>query len=50
MNPEATHEFSVDFTNDLKVWIESLVTQHLPFGCHAWKKYEYESFWKQYIK
>lgn len=26
------------------------LTQHLPFGCHAWKKYEYESFWKQYIK
>jgi len=22
----------------------------LPFGCHAWEKYEYESFWKQYIK
>ena len=22
----------------------------LPFGCHAWKKYEYESFWKNYIK
>lgn len=25
------------------------ITQKLPFGCHAWKKYEYESFWKQYI-
>lgn len=23
---------------------------HLPFGCHAWKKYEYDSFWNQYIK
>jgi hypothetical protein len=22
----------------------------LPFGCHAWKKYEYETFWKDYIK
>ena len=21
----------------------------LPFGCHAWKKYEYESFWHHYI-
>lgn len=21
----------------------------LPFGCHAWKKYQYEEFWKQYI-
>ena len=23
---------------------------HLPFGCHAWKKYQYEEFWKYYIK
>lgn len=22
----------------------------LPMGCHAWKKYEYEEFWKNYIK
>ena len=22
---------------------------HLPFGCHAWEKYEYDTFWKQYI-
>ncbi len=21
----------------------------LPFGCHAWHKYEYETFWKQHI-
>jgi hypothetical protein len=21
----------------------------LPFGCHAWEKNEYESFWKNYI-
>jgi hypothetical protein len=21
----------------------------LPFGCHAWKKYEYDSFWKNFI-
>ncbi|MFC5413073.1 DUF5672 family protein [Larkinella bovis] len=21
----------------------------LPFGCHAWEKYEYESFWGKYI-
>lgn len=25
------------------------VTRQLPFGCHAWRKYEYESFWHQYI-
>ena len=22
----------------------------LPFGCHAWEKYEYEEFWKKHIK
>lgn len=23
--------------------------RQLPFGCHAWEKYEYEIFWKKYI-
>lgn len=23
--------------------------QQLPFGCHAWQKYEYETFWKQFL-
>ena len=22
----------------------------LPFGCHAWERYEYETFWAKYIK
>ena len=26
------------------------ITQKLPFGCHAWKNYQYEKFWKKYIK
>lgn len=26
------------------------VTHHqLPFGCHAWRKYQYEDFWRQFI-
>lgn len=25
------------------------ITKQLPFGCHAWQKYEYETFWKKYI-
>lgn len=25
------------------------MTKHLPFGVHAWKKYEYEEFWKDKI-
>lgn len=24
-------------------------TKQLPFGCHAWQKYEYDSFWKEHI-
>ena len=24
-------------------------TKHLPFGCHAWEKYEYDEFWVEYI-
>ena len=24
-------------------------TGQLPFGCHAWRKYEYEGFWYQFI-
>lgn len=26
------------------------ITKQLPFGCHAWKKYQYEEFWKNWIK
>lgn len=25
------------------------ITKKIPFGCHAWKKYQFEEFWKQYI-
>ena len=24
--------------------------RHLPFGCHGWRRYEYEEFWKDYIR
>lgn len=24
-------------------------TSRLPFGCHAWRKYEYDTFWNDYI-
>ncbi len=27
-----------------------LNNSELPFGCHAWMKYEYETFWTNYIK
>lgn len=29
-------------------WLYSM-NKELPFGCHAWGKYEYESFWKNHI-
>lgn len=25
------------------------ITNRLPFGCHAWRKYEYNSFWNNHI-
>lgn len=25
------------------------INKKLPFGCHAWRKYEYESFWAKHI-
>lgn len=27
-----------------------LIGNHLPFGCHAYEKWDYESFWKKYLK
>lgn len=26
------------------------ITKELPFGCHAWKKYEFDEFWSKLIK
>lgn len=31
-------------------YLYELNNNRMPFGCHAWQKYEYESFWKNYIK
>lgn len=30
-------------------YLFNLNNQILPFGCHAWKKYQYNEFWKGYI-
>lgn len=27
----------------------AMCNNELPFGCHAWRKYEYDSFWKDHI-
>jgi hypothetical protein len=26
-----------------------ILNKHLPFGCHAWRKWEYDNFWKHFI-
>lgn len=31
-------------------YLYKLNNRQLPFGCHAWKKYDYESFWCEIIK
>lgn len=30
-------------------YLYKLNNQELPFGCHAWKKYDYDNFWSKYI-
>lgn len=29
--------------------VETVLGGQLPMGCHAWRKYQYEEFWKQHI-
>jgi hypothetical protein len=31
-------------------WLYEQNGKELPFGCHAWEKYEYETFWVNFIK
>ena len=31
-------------------YLFDLNNEQLPFGCHAWKKYQYAEFWQEYIK
>jgi len=42
---------AVPFSFELSpAYLYELNNNTLPFGCHAWQKYEYETFWKNYIK
>lgn len=44
-------EGAVPFSFELSpAYLYELNGKKLPFGCHAWQKYEYETFWKKYIK
>lgn len=31
-------------------YLFQMMGEQLPFACHAWKRYEYNEFWKKYIK
>lgn len=31
-------------------YLYQVCNKQLPFGCHAFKKYEYDSFWKQFVE
>lgn len=43
-------EEAVPFSFELSpAYLYALNGNQLPFGCHAWHKYEYETFWKNYI-
>lgn len=42
---------AVPFSFELSpAYLFKLNGNKLPFGCHAWHRYEYETFWKDYIK
>lgn len=45
-SPEEAIAFSFELSPS---YLYKLNGNYLPFGCHAWYKYEYENFWKQYI-
>ncbi|HLP04517.1 MAG TPA: DUF5672 family protein [Paludibacter sp.] len=45
-----TPEEAVDFAFEQSPsFLYEINGSRLPFGCHAWQKYEYEVFWKKYI-
>ena len=46
-SPEEAASFSLELSPR---WLfETVLQRQLPMGCHAWRKYQYEDFWKQYI-
>jgi len=46
-SPEEAMKFGFECQPSLLYKVNS---ENLPMGCHAWEKYEYETFWKQYIQ
>ena len=46
--PEEAALFS--FERSPKYLYEEITLQRLPFGCHAWRRYQYDDFWRDYIE
>ncbi|MDO5765842.1 MAG: DUF5672 family protein, partial [Elusimicrobiales bacterium] len=44
--PEEAALFSFECS---PAYLYSLIGNKLPFGCHAWHKYQYEEFWSNFI-
>lgn len=44
--PEEAAKFSFECSPK---YLYSLIGSKLPFGCHAWRKFQYEDFWTKYI-
>lgn len=47
--PKCEESLFFSFEKSPKYLFE-LSGERLPFGCHAWEKYQYDIFWKKYIK
>lgn len=45
--PEEAAMFS--FERSPKFLFEKVTQRKLPFGCHAWRRYHFDEFWKQHI-
>ena len=44
--PEEAAEFSFECSPE---YLYNLIGKKLPFGCHAWRKYQYDEFWSKFI-
>lgn len=44
--PEEAAEFSFECSPE---YLYNLIGKKLPFGCHAWRRYQYDEFWSRYI-
>ena len=45
-SPEEAARFSFECSPE---YLFQFIGRTLPFGCHAWRKFQYEEFWSKYI-